>query len=109
MKKYSLIIWLILIIVAMSAIKIFYKPEENFETRIIPTITPIPTIDLNYPLSEKLPYQGDKFVIEKYIKEKVIEVKTNRTDKTKIKKEIKTWFEENEATTSGIEIDWKQN
>jgi len=93
----------------MSLIKIFYKPTETMETKMVPTSTVLPTPTTNlYPLQSKLPYQGKNFVIEKYIEPMVITVKTKRTDKNKIKEEIIQWWEVNNLSVEGIQIDWQE-
>ena len=106
MKKYSLVIVLCLIIAVMAAVKITYKPVEVMEIKVVPTIVLTPTTN-QYPLQDRLPYQGNKFVINKYVGAKVLQVTTKRTDREKIKEEIIKWFTDNQASIEGIQIDWK--
>ena len=91
----------------MSGVKLFYKPVEIQTVKSTPTIMPTPTIDLNFPLQNLLPYQGDRFVINKYTEAKVLQVTTKRTDKTKIKTEIAKWLTDNSVSIEGMSIDWK--
>ena len=90
----------------MTLVKIFYKPTEIVETKVIPTTVLTPTIN-QYPLQDKLPYQGDKFIINKYTEAMVLQVTTKRTDKTKIKEEIRKWLEDNNVSAKDIQVDWK--
>ena len=109
LKKNQLVIWMLIVILTMSLIKIFYKPTDVVETKTVPTPTVLPTPTTNlYPLQSKLPYQGKNFVIEKYIEPMVISVKTKRTDKNKIKEEIIQWWEVNNLSVEGIQIDWQE-
>jgi hypothetical protein len=104
-KKFELVFWLCLIIVVMVGIKIFYKPTP-VATQLGGQATPTPTIN-QYPLQEKLPYQGNKFTIDKYVEAKVLQVTTKRTDSVKIKEEISKWLTDNGVSSEGMQIDWK--
>lgn len=113
MKRYSLILFLCLIIGIMTSIKIFYKTTPTVPIgsgqlggQATPTIILTPTVN-QYPLQEKLPYQGKNFVVEKYTEPMVILIKTKRTDKEKIKEELVSWFTDNKTSTEGIQIDWQ--
>lgn len=108
MKKYSIVIFLLITVILMSFIKITYDPskDEIATLKPTPTVQATPTIN-QYPLQDKLPYQGKNFTITKYVEAGVIEVQTKRTDKSKIKTEIKKWFDDNKTSAEGIQIDWK--
>lgn len=102
------IIFLALMVVILSILKIKYgwKGEENIAipTTIIPTMTAVPTNiatspailkvdEEKYPLWDQLPYPGDGFVIKRYTAPKVLLVELDRATTTSASRAIKVWLE----------------
>ena len=107
-KKYE-VIWIligIIIIMGFLKIKYGYREQEN-EKQILsePTLSPVETVTENdtvtkvqpeykdYPLWKLLPYQGDGFVVERYIAPKTLSVTIMGDDGKETIIAITLWLE----------------
>lgn len=106
--RLRMVIWLALIVVGLSILKIKYGwKEEN--TTVQPTITQ-PTItkeptkivsspailkvdEEKYPLWDQLPYPGDGFVVKRYASPKVLLVELEKATTESATRAIKVWLE----------------
>ncbi len=101
MKKYGLVIWLMMVVVTMAVVKWRYGSSRGEEVvQITPTPTPImePTTSIkeeDYPLWKLLPYSGVGFTVDRYIEPLTLVVLIKGLDKQIVTEEIGKWMEEN--------------
>lgn len=114
-KKYRLILLLSFLVVTLSVIKYFYKPDWSQENKVIEikiNPTPIPTLVINkiendYPLNNILPYTGVTFEIKQYEEPLTLLVKVKSKDKTAIEKEMLNLFEKQKIDINSHSFDWQ--
>lgn len=108
MKRYSLIIVLVLIAVGLGMTKMRYRNIDWSSLEITPTIAPSPTSaplsDVNYPLWKLLPYSGKDFVVDRYTKPLVLAIKTSNTNKKMVTEEIYQWMLNNKVATESHKL-----
>ena len=100
LEKNQVIVYLIIIILGMTAVKIKYGYKGGVTSDQLtvisptPTITAIPTVDLkkDYPLIDKLPYYGKGYVVEKYIAPMTLRMILNGATLTNASKDVTTWI-----------------
>jgi len=106
-NKYWLVGLLVIIAVYMGVTKIRYRNVdwESLYITITPTIMPTraPQMNADYPLWELLPYTGKDFVVDRYIKEKEMAIKTN-ADKKMVTQEVYKWLLENKVATESHKL-----
>jgi hypothetical protein len=101
LERYQIIVCLLLIILIMSLIKIKYgyKGKTTEQTKPNPSVTLVPTLkkeEINtsdYPLWKQLPYQGEGFIVDRYIAPKTLAVRAKGLDKILVAKAIGVWLE----------------
>lgn len=106
-RKYGLIIGLSFLVILMIGIKIANKNteweniEENNSENKEETVATEEEINLknDYPLWEKLPYNGDGFTVERYEGKLTLMVNNQNEEVLKTIKEINNWFLENNIAT----------
>lgn len=108
MKRYSLIIVLVLIAVGLALTKMRYQNMDWSSLEITPTIAPSPTSaplsDVDYPLWKLLPYSGKDFVVDRYIKPLELAIKTKNINKKIVTEEIYKWMKENKVATESHKL-----
>lgn len=94
MEKYKVFVFLILIIVIMTVIKIKYGYKGEEFKNIIPTVTPTVTLTVknDYPLQNQLPYQGEGFIIEKYIAPMTLDMKITTASESGAINDVTVWL-----------------
>lgn len=127
-KKYQVIIVLVVIVAVMSGIKVSYKYDPAKDTRIIPTPPLAPTLipsivepevdpreateggqrtyESDYPLWAILPFQGKGFVADRYLAPRKLAVKVRGLDQNIVREEIEKWLEANEIDPNSHEIEF---
>ncbi|MFA6518196.1 MAG: hypothetical protein WCV93_00910 [Candidatus Shapirobacteria bacterium] len=123
-QKYQILIWLGAIVVAMSVIKITYKPDKNeiinqqisqpgVTIALTPTVEPEPPItepetnyDEDFPLWQLLPYSGAGFTVDRYLSPKTLGVKIKGIDKKIVEERIKTWLLQNKIEEGSHKIEY---
>lgn len=108
MKKYSLIIILVLIALGMALTKIRYRNVDWSSLNITPTVAPSPTSaplsDVNYPLWKLLPYTGKNFVVDRYTQPLTLAIKTENVNKKIVTQEVYKWMLENKVATESHKL-----
>jgi len=106
-NKYWLVGLLVVIAIYMGITKIRYRNVNWDEVSglNIPTLVPTsaPQINADYPLWELLPYTGKDFVVDRYIKEKELAIKTNANKKI-VAQEVYEWLLENKVATESHKL-----
>jgi hypothetical protein len=106
-SQYWLVGVLFLIAVSMGITKIKYRNVnwDEVANRLTPTVMPTsaPQINKDYPLWELLPYKGKDFVVDRYIVERELAVKTN-ADKKIVSQEVYKWLLENKVATESHKL-----
>ena len=108
LEKYQIIIYLVLVVMIMTVVKVKYGVvEENPKTKNQkPTNTPTvvmlkptspavtPTIDVSddYPLWRQLPYSGDGFTVDKYTAPMTLQMTITTATSTAASNAIKEWI-----------------
>ena len=93
MKKYGLIIGLILIAVLMIVVKIKNRNAVYQPVMMSPTPTAKPTINYSeYPLWDYLPHIEKEFRVEKYVDKNTLEIKIISGKKTSVEKKVNEWL-----------------
>jgi hypothetical protein len=103
-KKYQIVILLIVVILIMSGLKLKYgyKPDDSEQMtvnreqiEVTPTMTITPTQDpkKDFPLIDKLPYYGNGFVVEKYIAPKTLKMILNGATEKKATDDVIKWID----------------
>ena len=123
-KKYQIFLWLGAIVVAMSVIKITYKPDNSevinqqtgqpgVTTTLTPTTVPEPSItepetnyDEDFPLWQLLPYSGAGFTVDRYLSPKTLGVKIKGIDKKIVEERVKMWLEQNKIEPGSHKIEY---
>ena len=120
LKHYSLLIFLLFLIIVLILVKIFYG--NNSEVVKNNLITPTPTLNLvptetiqdrdNYGADPEavslVPYVGKKMIIDKYIKTGVLEVLIKKEeDKPEAELEVQEWLKISGYKTGEIEFVYK--
>ena len=122
--KYQVFVWLTVIVVAMSVIKITYKPD-NLEIinqqigqhgttiTLTPTTAPEPSVtepetnyDEDFPLWQLLPYSGAGFTVDRYLSPKTLGVKIKGIDKKIVEERIKQWLLQNKIEEESHKIEY---
>jgi hypothetical protein len=105
-EKNQIFIYLLIIILGMTALKIKYGyrgevesqkskvKSKNEEIISIPTVEATPTADpkKDYPLKDKLPYYGKGYVIEKYTAPMTLKMILNGATETNAIKDVTVWL-----------------
>lgn len=108
LERYGLVSLLVLIAISMGITKIRYRNVdwESVSGLITPTVMPTiaPQINKDYPLWELLPYTGEDFVVDRYIKEKVLAIKTDNVNKKIVTQEVYDWLLENNVATESHKL-----
>lgn len=107
-KKYEVVVFLILVVVVLTVVKIKYGWRGETTTSLptaMPTeiITATPTEatggaivikvdETKYPLWQEVPYSGDGFLIDKYLAPKVLGVQLEGASSTSATKAVKAWL-----------------
>jgi len=110
-KKYGLVFVLIVIVIVLSILKLLYANKG--EQIVIQSPTPIPTVAVkkavnkNYPLESELPYQGNGFLIEKYVAPMTLNLKLTTATQQQAAKDITVWLDSFGEAGSGhiVEIE----
>jgi len=117
-NKYGVYVILIGMIMLLATLKMKYANIDNKEVTNIPiptTTVPTPTVtklggtdfEIDYPVWQKLPYQGDGFVVDRYVAPKTLVVKTNEKDRSMVEKEIIEWLEGLGVSPESHKIVWE--
>lgn len=114
LKKYQGVIFLIVILLILSFLKIKYRNVEWEEgpAMITPTVTPTraPQINENYPLWNEIPFEGKGFVVDHYTEPLVLTVNIETlTDKKVVTEEIYNWMRENKVATESHKLVFEIN
>jgi hypothetical protein len=111
-SRYWLVGLLVIIAVSMGITKIRYRNVDwDYVVGLItPTVMPTsaPQINKDYPLWELLPYTGKDFVVDRYIKENELAIKTNANKKI-VTQEIYKWLTENKVATESVKLVFEKN
>jgi hypothetical protein len=111
-SKYWLVGVLVIIAVSMGITKIRYRSIDwdSVVGLITPTVMPTsaPQINKDYPLWELLPYTGKDFVVDRYIKENELAIKTD-ADKKIVIQEVYKWLLENKVATESQKLIFEKN
>jgi len=131
-KKHSIVIFLVFLVVVLGLLKIFYGNTSENTVEITPTTIPTITqgnttesnpvviakptfnpelsVDVagNYPLWKLVPYQANDFIVDGYIEPLILNVKVLNKDKSlsEIETEVKQWIKENGADPNTHQIIW---
>lgn len=119
-NKYGVYVILVGMIMLLTALKMKYANTDNKEAAKIPvpTITePTPTVtrlggtnfETDYPVWQKLPYQGDSFMADRYISPKTLVVKTSEKDRSVVEKEVNEWLEGLGVSPESHKIVWENS
>lgn len=113
-RKYGLVIGLTVSAIVMGTVKLQYKnynwPSKDQTVNIVtptPTVTPTKVIDPDYPLWQELPYEGEGFVVDRYLDKLTVVVIPKGLDRKIIEREVWNWFEEKKVATEEMEIVWE--
>ncbi len=114
-RKYLLIIVLLAVAIIMILVKVKYKDYEwvdgqsSLNLSVTPTVTLKPTkpIDPEYPLWQELPYQGNGFIVDRYLDKRTVVVIPKGLDDKIVEKEVWEWFEGNNVATDEMKIVWE--
>lgn len=77
--------------------------DEDFESE-----EEIFDINPDYPLIYLLPYEGERFIAEDYVSEKVLLVKIKGDSFEESRNELQEWLDENEGLPGENTIVWKE-
>ncbi len=107
--EYPLIIFLMVLVIIMTVVKWQYKDMVWEDVRPTVIITPSPTIapqiNEEYPLWEKLPYQGEGYVVERYTEPgTLVVVIDKKVDEETISQMIYEWMRENQVATESQKL-----
>lgn len=107
LSRYILVIILILMALFLTFKKIQYRevvwPEAETIKRVTISPTSGPRIEDEYPLWKLLPYQGEAFVIERYIDRNTLAISTKLNQK-KVTEEVYKWLIENKEATESYKL-----
>lgn len=122
-KKHKIITGLIVILIISLMVQANTQknqskneiPVQNNQISPTPIVLPIKTepfditdSDPKYPLTPLLPYQGQGFIVERYIAPLTIEVKIkNSSEIPKIEPLLRDWLKGKELVVSENKITWK--
>ena len=112
-EKYQVFVFLILIIMILTVAKVKYGnksqlPVNSDQLTVEPTLTTTPTINKDYPLQDKLPYQGKGFVIEKYVAPMTLNLKLTTATQQQAAKDIGVWLDSFGEAGSGHIIELEE-
>ena len=116
-KKYGLITVLTVVAILMVMVKLSNKNKDWSEETMALTPSPTPTnipsptptmiINEDYPLWQQLPYEGEGFVIDRYVDKKTVVVQRKGLDKKIVEQGVYEWFDKNNVATEGMKIKWE--
>ncbi|MFA6007277.1 MAG: hypothetical protein WC784_01355 [Candidatus Shapirobacteria bacterium] len=108
MRKYSVIIILVVVAIWMGITKIRYRNVDwsQLNTTIISTVSPTsaPQNDVNYPLWKLLPYTGKDFVVDRYTQPLTLAIKIKSVDKKIVTEEVYQWMLDNKVATESHKL-----
>lgn len=108
MKKYQLVIWMLLIVLGMGFIKFKYGYKGD-GSEFLPTPTVIPTavptkVEDDYVLWKLLPYSDKGFTIDRYIGPKELAIKAKGLDKKVVFQKVNEWLLEQKVATESYKL-----
>jgi len=103
LEKNQIFVYLILIILGMTGLKIRYGYQDKKEIEqklpttiptLIVTVTTVPTKteEVDYPLFKLLPYYGKGFIVEKYVAPLTLRMILNGATEVKATNDVKAWL-----------------
>jgi|GEM_PF-3559457 len=92
LEKYQVFVFLILVIMILTVAKFKYGNSDQLIVNS-DQLKATPTINKDYPLRDKLPYQGKGFVIDKYNAPMTLNLKLTTVTQQQAAKDIGVWLD----------------